>query len=241
MDLNIRKLFRDYGKNFLIFLSLIIVFLNINILSSKINRINNPSYSIPIESFIKLRQIVEYKECKDCEGLETFYLEGSGVAIDKDTILTAGHVCEGMKQVGKERLEGFSIKTYIIDYDGTKRTSFSIAKIDEKNDLCLIKSKGNRNYARISASRPDIGDLTYSVSSPHGVFSANNVLLYSGYYTGIDGDEQSVFTILAKPGSSGGPVFNQNGEIISIISSTHINIENIAFGTELSFIHEFLR
>jgi len=55
--------------------------------------------------------------------------------------------------------------------------------------------------------------------------------------SGFQGD-QSQYQISApvQPGNSGGPLFNDNGELIGIVSAKHTEAENVSYGVKLSHL-----
>jgi V8-like Glu-specific endopeptidase len=79
------------------------------------------------------------------------------------------------------------------------------------------------------------------MGAPHGIFWPGTVLFFDGYYVGLDNDANAVYTIPAKPGTSGGGVLNEKGELIGVIHSGLTNMETVGFGTNYEITKDFVR
>lgn len=124
--------------------------------------------------------------------------QGSGVYVDYDEILTANHVVDKMSNF--KTLSG---------------TQLSILKTDKNVDAAVLKSQVQVKPVKIGDSdEVKVGDKVIIISSPKGKF---NTVLYANVeepvYSGM------VLWCDATKGSSGGAVFNLNGELIGIIIS----------------------
>jgi S1-C subfamily serine protease len=73
-------------------------------------------------------------------------------------------------------------------------------------------------------------------------FPRNEIVYGEGYLsarTGHNGDTLSCqITVPSNPGNSGGPVFNQNGEVIGILSSKEIKTEGAVFAVQAKYIYK---
>ena len=74
----------------------------------------------------------------------------------------------------------------------------------------------------IANEKPRIGETVYSLSAPLGIASDFTRMKFRGSWAGCDSDltneDYCYYTIPAAPGSSGSGVFNQYGELVSILS-----------------------
>jgi len=134
---------------------------------------------------------------------------GSGVFIDDKVILTAAHVLEG------------ETYTTIELRDGTVLRSNDFY-IDEKEDIGFIFVDANElGIAKISVVPPSIGEPIYLVGAPSNRFFA--FTLTKGIVSHPDRDFpdmgwENLLQVDADggPGSSGGPLYNSDGELIGI-------------------------
>ena len=174
-------------------------------------------------------------------------LLGSGVIISKDgLILTNYHVI-------------YSTPSLSIKFnDGSYAENVSIIKLDKDKDLALIKvdKKFPVNQVAKFESLNNIykGQPVIAIGTPlnenffnvvsHGIISNKNVSINMTY---SDGTNTSVLikncTMLdfqVNGGNSGGPVFNSNGRLIGIMSSTN-HKQGISFAISLEQIKNFLK
>ena len=192
--------------------------------------------------------------------------KGSGFIIKHDEkntfIITANHVCDGLYSLlSKDKYRkfahdfivkfnkstenfpfSFKIKfiTSAIDFYGKIHIIKEIVKRDKKNDLCMLRS--NKVWGKkviVSKNKPKLGDELYNLSTPHGYMADNMVPILKGYFSGI-ANNIYIYTIPAAEGSSGSPVFNKQGELVSILHSVLKKFSNISNGASLDSIKKFI-
>lgn len=133
---------------------------------------------------------------------------GSGVFIEDDVILTAGHLLEG---------EIFNVELS----DGTVLKSRSFY-IDKKEDIGFIFVDANEiSIAKVSTSPMSLGDTVYLVGAPFSKFFAFS--LTKGIVSHLDRDIsdwnwEDLLQVDAEggPGSSGGPLYNSEGYLVGM-------------------------
>ena len=199
-------------------------------------------------SLIATRCLGENDICKDAPtGIEVRSMQarGSGVVVghrrEMTYIMTAGHVCEHRFPELVE-FDGISYatkpKTKIIFYDlyGASHSGIALY-VDLDTDVCIVESKGTWGDAvEIAEEMPRHGERVFNIAAPFGIYSPQMVLLFEGYYSGTDMGGNEFFTIPCRPGSSGSPVFNSDGELISIIHSASPRFENLGLGSRLEIV-----
>lgn len=135
--------------------------------------------------------------------------QGSGFFISPDGYaVTNNHVVDGADKVEVGTEDG---KTYSAKVIGT----------DPRTDLALIKVDGVSNlpFAKLSESKPRIGDWVLAVGNPFGlggtvtagIVSASGRDLGSGPY-----DDFIQIDAPVNKGNSGGPAFNIDGEVMGV-------------------------
>ena len=157
---------------------------------------------------------------------------GSGFLIDaKGFIITNAHVLKGTSAI-------------VVDNKG-REFNASIVHIDNQKDLAILKindtdfkpSKG-LPYC-IGKRNADLGDEIFTLGYPR-----NDIVYGVGYLsskTGFNGDSLSYqIQISANPGNSGGPVLNNNGEVIGVLSTRQTQADGVAFAVKSKNIHDFV-
>lgn len=217
---------------------------------------------IPVENFVFIeaeKQVFKACDEENCLEEETYWGEymmlSSGVVIstignyDKTYILTAGHTCEavikpetGLPTPDRFYDLGLSARSVITiqDYWGLYHSA-EIIDYDMVSDLCLITSDEVWTEGSLLATdMPKRGEKVFNTAAPSGIFSSMNVLILDGYFTGFDHVSDAYFTVPARPGSSGSPIYNRDGEIIAIIHSAAMTFENLSISSDQEAIKEFL-
>ena len=134
---------------------------------------------------------------------------GSGVFIDDDVILTAAHILENAQFLNIELNDGTILKS-------------SDFYIDEKNDIGFIFVDANELcIAKLSSVPVRLGDPVYLVGAPQ-----NKIFMFTltkGIVSHLDRDFpewnwNDLLQIDAEggPGSSGGPLYNSEGNLIGM-------------------------
>ena len=164
---------------------------------------------------------------------KTYY--GSGFVIGEGLIATCEHVIEGMVSGTAESV--FDEKKYLL----TK-----ILAISEKHDLAVVRVEGF-TAPPLPLGDSDmvrVGETVYVAGNPKklkGIFS-------EGVISGIraEGNELvkgKIFQMTApiSPGSSGGPVMNREGEVISIAAGDELGAQNLNFATPVNALKALLK
>jgi hypothetical protein len=85
----------------------------------------------------------------------------------------------------------------------------------------------------LSAEAPRVGSRAYVIGAPRGLdFSITDGLV--SQIRMIDDVKQYQLSCPISPGNSGGPVFNDRGEIIGVVSWRKTDAENLSFATPAS-------
>lgn len=159
---------------------------------------------------------------------------GTGCIIDKSgVILTSAHVID----VGNS--------VVVTMNNGENYTAKLLRKIGENKDIALLKIDAKKNLKTVklgNSSKIKVGEKVLAIGNPFG-FSGT---LTQGIISRIDYAKNRIQTDAAiNPGSSGGPLLNEKGEIIGInqaIYNPDNNISNIGIGfaTPINLVKECL-
>lgn len=186
--------------------------------------------------FVLAQEVADDVSCPNGDDCGSRNTSGSGVVIgnerDKTYVLSAGHVC-APEASGKMAM-------LVVDNAGEAH-EVSEVKFSKSPDLCVITTKGKWGKpVKISNRKIKYGDRVKTLAAPHGIYMPNVVLIMEGMYSGEDDMSNMYYTVPAAPGSSGSAIFNERGEIISIVHSATKNFANVAIGTSAENIKKFL-
>lgn len=165
---------------------------------------------------------------------------GSGVIIShidntSTVILTVKHICSE---------DALSISALDINEE-----EFAAATVINSNndDLCLIitKKKIDKPAIKISKKPLSHGDKILNLAAPLGIHAPDMVLMFIGFYDGklkISAEKYKldVLSLPGKGGSSGSPVFNENWELVGVISRGMLSFDNVMLAVSLARIQKFV-
>jgi serine protease Do len=135
--------------------------------------------------------------------------QGSGFFISADGYaVTNNHVVDGADKVEVTTDDG---KTYSAKVIGT----------DPRTDVALIKVEGGSNFpfAKLSDSKPRIGDWVLAVGNPFGLGGTVTAGIVSASGRDIGNGPYDDFIQIDAPvnkGNSGGPAFDTSGEVMGV-------------------------
>ncbi len=146
----------------------------------------------------------------------------------KDYVITNWHVVRGTKNIKVKFLNGEKIKAEVL-------------LKNSKNDIVFLKLERSpqlppSNFKIGDSSKVRMGDKVFTIGYPAHWVMGQNPKYTEGVVNALSGikDDSTVFQISVQiqPGNSGGPLFNQNGEVIGITQAAlDPNIAVGAFGT----------
>ena len=152
---------------------------------------------------------------------------GSGFYIKENVIITNAHVVGYDKKVTVNLFDGTSIKGTVI-------------KTDTEKDLALIEVSKTITPLNIISDNLSIGQEVYAIGAPKdmpytmtkGIISALNRKLGQNTYIQIDASVNS--------GNSGGPLVDDSGNVIGIITLKASDAEGIGFAINTKDIKNFI-
>lgn len=164
------------------------------------------------------------------------YWSGSGIAIGAKLIATNHHVVDGAT----------NLSVYFPDSD--KEYVAEVVTVDSEHDLAVVRvvdpafsGFGSLKYG-FKDEVEDVGMGVFVLGYPMVQTMGTEVKLTTGVVSsrsGFQGDKsQYQISAPVQPGNSGGPLFNDNGELIGIVSAKHTEAENVSYGVKLSHLCE---
>lgn len=197
-------------------------------------------FTVPVFAFGKESSVTIYEKINPAivsvdsqlsDGLSC----GTGCIIDKSgIILTSAHVVD----VGKS--------VVVTTYNGQNYTAKVLKRFGENKDIALLKIDTTQELKTVklgNSAKIKVGEKVLAIGNPFG-FSGT---LTQGIISRIDYIKNRIQTDAAiNPGSSGGPLLNEKGEIIGInqaIYNPDNNISNIGIGfaTPINLVKEYLK
>jgi serine protease Do len=162
---------------------------------------------------------------------------GSGFVLTEDGyVATNNHVIDGATSIVVILPDGSSYKARLIGQDVTN--DLAVLKIDAENLTALEwgDSEALSVGSPVAAIGNPLGELANSMTS--GIISALDRSI------NIDGTPMTMLQIDASvsPGNSGGPLFNQYGQVIGLVSAKTVSqgVEGIGFAIPASIARDIL-
>lgn len=165
---------------------------------------------------------------------------GSGVITDRYTIITAGHVIDGIEDCVED--------VVILDNNGNKHRVESVARAAD-NDCGLIRVRDPFDESQITkladSNSLSVGDTVFAIGTPYGPDHFNTAIM--GIVSGVKRAEgffgkglYITLDVQGDPGFSGGPVFNVNGEVVGLVVGTRSVYGNGLVITPINIVKDTL-
>lgn len=210
------------------------------------------SFHPPVEeSYLFVTHRFQEKLCKEEVCIETppKTIGGSGFAVAKSGIytwvVTAAHLCTPIENIHNSEI-------VVVGLGGVAYRA-KVQYSEMQVDLCFMTIEGSDiPPVRVADENAKRGERVIALGSPMGIFDSEMILKFEGFYAGrahevpvpntpskkfpvLDG-----FTIPARPGSSGGPIFNSNGELLGVTIMARPYFENFALSPPQSLVRHLV-
>jgi len=121
-----------------------------------------------------------------------------------------------------------------------KETLFRVVATDKTNDVAVLKTDyKSRNYIKINEDGAKLGENVIAVGYPLAGRLSDSVKITRGIVSSLSGLDNNIGQIqidaALQPGNSGGPVLNENGELIGIASA---GLNKLLMAKEAKYIPE---
>jgi len=145
------------------------------------------------------------------------FVANAFLAVEKGLAVTAWHVVHDARRVQARFADNQVV------------TVAGLVDKDENLDLALLSlESGARPRIKLASGTPRIGSRVYLVGSPRGLDFSMSEGLISQIRT-LDGVRYYQLSCPMSPGDSGGPVLNDRGEVIGVVSWRKADAENVGF------------
>lgn len=157
---------------------------------------------------------------------------GTGWALNKGYVVTNYHVVENARTIILRFEKG----------DSTVQYTGEVALTDEEHDLALIKINDSKfkgfsklPYA-VKTALADVGESVFVLGYPMTSTMGDEIKLTTGIvssHSGFEGNKaQYQISAPVQPGNSGGPLFDNNGNVIGIVNAKHTGAENVSYAVK---------
>ncbi|MBS1655071.1 MAG: trypsin-like peptidase domain-containing protein, partial [Bacteroidetes bacterium] len=153
-----------------------------------------------------------------------FFIDANGLMI------TNAHVVKNSRNISVFNAKGDKFNAIVL-------------KLDIPRDVALIKITDDqfKPFAALpygfTKGATDLAEPLFTLGFPR-----DEIVYGEGYFsakTGFNGDTLSCqISVAANPGNSGGPVFNNNGEVIGILSGKETGAESTVFAVRSKYIYQ---
>ena len=155
--------------------------------------------------------------------------QGSGFFFDKGQVVATNyHVIEGASNIR------------IRSSDGLEFRITGVLHQDSSLDLAILEVPVSGKPLTVDYDLPDVGIEAFSIGSPQGLSNT----ISSGIVSALreEGNSKFVqFTAPASPGSSGGPLLNEKGHVIGVVTWNVTRGQNLNFAVASSHLLDLLR
>jgi hypothetical protein len=155
---------------------------------------------------------------------------GSGFCVGDGKLASNIHVIAGATR-GYAKLVG----------ENTKYDIEGIAALSAERDLVVVKISGGCLHALAlgNSDAVQVGDSVYAVGNPQGLEGTFSQGIVSSIRE-LGGNKLLQITAPISPGSSGGPVLNEKGEVIGVSVATFREGQNLNFAVPSIYLKELL-
>lgn len=168
---------------------------------------------------------------------------GFGIAHDMAStyILTAGHICSnlGSNPVTGEEPPPHTATFKVVDRMGDEYPA-TVYSISDEQDLCLLKTETRLQITRIAKDSPQPGEIIHYSGYPTGMYILNGLNYFDGRFSGSTPDGNHLYSMAVAAGASGSPVYNNDGEVIGLVSAVLVDFHHISIGVGRENILAFL-
>ena len=164
---------------------------------------------------------------------------GTGFALTSNYIVTNYHVIENAKSITIQGINGNHVNKY----------GATVIATDKNNDLAILKVNGvnitstNIPYS-VKTTTSEVGEEVFVLGYPLTATMGDEIKLTTGVVSSKSGflGDVSEYQISApiQPGNSGGPLFDNKGNVIGIVSAKHVGAENVGYAIKTSYLRNLM-
>ena len=162
---------------------------------------------------------------------------GTGYAIGDGYIVTNNHVVDGAKTIAIKGVKGDMNTGYTAEVVITdKANDIAILRVTDS----LFKGFGTISYA-IQQRMADVGEDVFVLGYPLTQALGNEIKLTNGIISSRTGYQGNISTYQmsapVQPGNSGGPMFDNKGNVIGIVVAGVPGAENVGYAIKTTYLN----
>jgi S1-C subfamily serine protease len=164
-------------------------------------------------------------------------VEGSGWVAGRDLVVTNAHVVAG-ETVTRVQVGGAG-----------RLLPAKIVVFDEKNDIAVLRVN-DLDLTPLNLTAPSPGEAAAVIGFPENgpldieparTGTTQRVISSDAYDRGPVERVVTSFRVYVRPGNSGGPAVNANGQVVSTIFASRTDSDNSGYGVPSRIVHRHLR
>ena len=203
------------------------------------------------KSFLFITHQFTQKLCREEICLEgpLRVIAGSGFSValsgSYTWVVTAAHLCLPSNDIVNSQMVATGL--------GGVSYSAVVRHAEPSVDLCFLTIQGAAIPPVVIADK-DVsrGERVLALGSPLGLFDSNMIPKFEGFYAGSTTEIQRPddpskkfptldgFTVPARPGSSGGPIFNASGELVGVMRMAKPDFETFTLSPPQALVRTLL-
>lgn len=152
---------------------------------------------------------------------------GSAVAVSPTDVVTNFHVVE----------KAWSAE--LVTEAGTRHTVLGLTAFDEARDLALLRVSGPLEPVTLRSTPARTGEEVVAIGSPVGLTNTVSTGIVSAVRT-MDGMEVIQVTAPISHGSSGGGLFDREGNLIGITFAMLVEGQNLNFAIPVRYVQDLI-
>lgn len=205
-------------------------------------RISINNHIVNYNERVKIEKTMEEVKEEEIKHLTSW--SGTGFALNQGHIVTNYHVVEGANSIKVKGIKG----------DFNTEYNAKVVATDKINDIAVIRIEDDHFTSfgaipyKIKKSMSEVGESVWALGYPMTAVMGEEIKFTDGKIssrTGIQGDlSMYQISVPIQPGNSGGPLFDNNGNIIGITSAglnrEQFNSENVNYAIKTSYLYNLL-
>ncbi len=176
--------------------------------------------------------------CQASDGL----LCGTGTVISNDGyFLSNAHVVSELSEDHKT-IENFCEEIYGESGSDKYRFDAEVIYVDPETDLALLKTEQNDDLCPVNFSQRAVehGDRVYAIGNSKGEGLCIVEGIVSDPARKLDGKSYLMVSAPVTNGNSGGPVFDDNGDLIGIVARGRKDVASMNYAIPIDTIRRFI-
>lgn len=166
--------------------------------------------------------------------------QGTGWAINNGYVVTNHHVVDGARTLRLKCAIGDSV----FQYNG------EVAVMDEEHDLAIIKITDSKFHGfgrlpyMLKTQLAEVGESVFVLGYPMTDVLGEELKLTTGVLSsrsGYQGDA-TCYQVSApiQPGNSGGPLFDDDGNVIAVVNAKVTSAENVGYAIKAQYVLDLI-